>query len=128
MRQKKRIAFVALLIVIACAVFLFPKGHAPQIVGSFTPKDLAEIKGALHRQIWQGTFPNLSWKSLKEFPGAVVRNAKMRVQSIVTMPNGTVHAFASYTTAKHTHGRMSSYDLRRGPTGWEATTEYVTDY
>src|SRR5436309_2290782 len=107
----KRI-FVALFILALLISFGFiflPDRRSTAVVGDFAPKDLAEIKRTLHRQIWKDTLPGNTFKSFKQFPGAIARNLRTRITSITMQPDGSVHAFATFETRNHRSGRMNSF-------------------
>ncbi|EEF61653.1 hypothetical protein [Pedosphaera parvula] len=82
-RKKLGFALIAILIM-ATSAFLYL--HAPdkpiRINGNLAPEDLADVQSIVRREIWRGTFPDWSFKTFRNLPGAIKTRLNRRVVSI----------------------------------------------
>jgi hypothetical protein len=92
--KKRKFILAGLMVVIVSAVvlvcFLSSNDHV-RVIGELFPGDLADVKKAIHREIWRGTLPDYSWKSIKNFPRIVISNETSHVLSIELKSNITFH-------------------------------------
>ena len=86
MKKSKKTAVAILLLLVAGigGYLLLTSAHrAPmQVVGTLTPKEVAEITSAVHHQMWRSTFPDFSWKTFQRLPGALARNVTAHITGI----------------------------------------------
>lgn len=123
MHKKKLIALaIFLLLLIPIALLLVHPAQCAKVVGNISAKDLAEVKSFARNQIWSGTFPNFSWKSIKGLPPAVNLRLHMRLVRIEMKNNETVEVIIAVPKSVW---RNISYTVKKGSKGWEIKTMNV---
>jgi hypothetical protein len=105
---------VILLLLIIAGFFLFRPVPSIRVIGNLPAKDLAEIKSFARHQIWKGTFPNFSWKSIKGLPSAVNSRWHTHLVRVEVKSGDTVEAILAKPGLEGGDG----YILKKGPKGW----------
>jgi hypothetical protein len=121
MRKKKVIPFVFLLLLTSVVVVCFIPRSEPQVIGAVSPRDLAEIKRVIHREIWRGTLPDWSWNNIKYLPENIMDRLPEHVVRIEVGLGGSARATISMGKTKLTEVlRAPDYDvyLRKDANGW----------
>ena len=95
-----------------------------QVFGSLPAEDLVQIKRVVHREIWRGTFPDHSWRTIKQLPGTIRSRTSKRILRVETSPYGTVRVTVG--TGGETDVLIPAhYDLKKGLKGWEITRGFL---
>jgi hypothetical protein len=121
MNKRKITAGLLILVLMAAGgVALLSVGPRIKVVGTLAPADLAAIRSAIRRQIWSGTMPDFSWRSLKGFPGTVAAKCAVQIVSVEARSDGSVLVVCRDADRAVKHA-STSYELKKGAISWRVT-------
>jgi hypothetical protein len=127
MSKKKKIVFIFLplaLVTFGACCLLIGSHHKPiRVVGNLTPKEVAEISSAVHREMWHSTFSGLSWKTIPSLPMAITRNITAHISGIY---GDSESAFVIVANSRNK--QPTGYFAQKRPTGWVCGAGVTTGF
>jgi hypothetical protein len=95
------------------------------VEGKLSPKDVAAISSAIKRCIWREALPDLSWRSIRQFPAGVKHCFEFQRAAVqIYEREGNVTAVVEPRKKDHiTTWWELMYRLERESSGWVARSE-----
>ncbi len=118
--RKRIIIALAVVAVLVTVMLLLPPQSPPKVFGVLAREDVAEITRIVRREMRRDVFHSLSFGSVQELPAILRRYCSDRILSIHAGTNGTVEVMTGVIRGP-LNGGGSTYELKRGPKGWEIT-------
>ena len=115
---------VVTLIAIGIGVHQNLTSHAQvRVRGSLSEADRVEILKLVRRDMWQRSFPGLSWSTIRMAPVSLYRLGTARTHEILVAPRPSSY---SIQVAAKFGAAQRYWLLRRGPKGWAIEGEQST--
>jgi hypothetical protein len=115
---------LAALIVIGIRVQHILRSRPPvRVRGSLSETDRVEILKLVRRDMWQRSFPGLSWSTIRMAPVSLYRLGTARTHEILVAPRPSSY---SIQVAAKFGAAQRYWLLRRGPKGWAIEGEQST--
>jgi hypothetical protein len=117
---------VVTLIAIGIGVHQNLTSHAQvRVRGSLSEADRVEILKLVKRDMWQRSFPGLSWSTIKQAPISLYRLGTARINEVLVAPQPSPY---SIQVAGKFGAAQRYWLLRRGPKGWAIDSEQATPW
>ncbi|EEF61655.1 hypothetical protein [Pedosphaera parvula] len=127
MTKRKKFSFILIaVLVFATGAFLYFRAteRPIKINGKLSPEDVAAIKSVVNREIWRSAFPDFSFKTFKNLPGAIKTSWSLRIVSIDSL-NGLTDpgwlaktASANVIFGKSERGGIYTYACTKSSNQW----------
>ncbi len=120
MRKRVVILLVIVVVGLTLALMSHPR-QQPQVFGTLPREDVLKIMRIVRSEMRHDLLPDFSFGSIRELPSSIRRHWSDRVLSIHADTNGTVEVTTGVIRGP-LNGSGNTYELKRGPKGWEVTS------